>query len=331
MNKRTFVIVDLANLFQRARHGVRGSLDDKVGLSMHTVLTSIRKAWTDFSADHVVICLEGRSWRRSVYAPYKNNRDVKKAALTPTEAEQEKVFWETFDDFKTFVTERTNCTVLQNSLLEADDLIAGWVQRHPHDDHVVISTDTDFVQLIAPNVKQYNGVTGVTITHEGYFDLDGNPVINSKTGLAKTAPDPEYEIFLKCVRGDSSDNVFSAYPGAREKGTKNRVGIIDAYNDRKNRGYDWNNFFMQTWTDHEGVLHTVNEDFQRNVLLCNLTAQPEHIREEMFDTIDQAIASNKEIQQVGVKLLKFCSTYSLQRISESVTSYAAPLNARYNI
>ena len=41
----------------------------------------------------------------------------------------------------------------------------------------------------------------------------------------KKAIDPEFVLFEKCVRGDSPDNIFSAYPGARLKGTKNKTGI----------------------------------------------------------------------------------------------------------
>ena len=69
------------------------------------------------------------------------------------------MFWEIFDELKTFLIEKTNVTVLRHERLEADDLIAGWCQNHPNDDHVIISTDGDFAQLIAPNVRQYNGVT----------------------------------------------------------------------------------------------------------------------------------------------------------------------------
>ena len=29
-----------------------------------------------FNGDHVVFCLEGRSWRKDVYEPYKKNRKV---------------------------------------------------------------------------------------------------------------------------------------------------------------------------------------------------------------------------------------------------------------
>ena len=325
----TYILVDTANTFFRARHVVRGELDDKVGMSIHTVLSSIRKAWKDFDGKHVVFCLEGRSWRKDVYPPYKRQRSDARAALTPKEAEEEKVFWETFDQFKDFIQNKTNCTVLQNPQLEADDLIAGWIRNHPNDQHVIISTDGDFAQLISKNVRQYNGVTGVTITHEGYFDERGKKVVDNKTKQEKSAPDPEWLLFEKCIRGDSSDNIFSAYPGVRTKGTKNKIGLTDAFADRNSRGYNWNNLMLQRWVDHEGQEHRVLEDYQRNVLLCDLNAQPNSIKEIIDTTVRDAQEAKKDISQVGFRLLKFCASYDLQKISEQAESYSAPLNAKY--
>jgi len=325
----TYILVDTANTFFRARHVVRGSTEDKVGMSLHTILSSVRKAWKDFNGSHVVFCLEGRSWRKDIYGPYKRNRSDARAALSPREAEEDKVFWETFDEFKTFISEKTNCTVLQHPRLEADDLIAGWIQHHPNDDHVIISTDGDFAQLIAPNVKQYNGVSQTTITHEGYFDEKGKPVKDKKTGEAKGAPDPSWLLFEKCMRGDTSDNIFSAYPGVREKGSKNKVGLREAFADRNSKGFNWNNMMLQRWVDHEGVEHKVIDDYNRNVTLCDLSAQPDEIKNIISETITASIDANKNISQVGIRLLKFCASYDLQKISEQVQSYADPLNARY--
>ncbi len=325
----TYILVDTANTFFRARHVVRGSLEDKVGMSIHTVLGSVRKAWRDFNGSHVIFCLEGRSWRKDIYEPYKRQRSEARAAQSPREQEEDRVFWETFDQFKTFIHEKTNCTVLQHPQLEADDLIAGWIQSHPEDQHVIISTDGDFAQLIAPNVKQYNGVMQITTTHEGYFDEKGNPVIDKKTKEVKPAPDPEWLLFEKCMRGDSSDNIFSAYPGVREKGTKNKVGLREAFADRKSKGWAWNNLMLQRWTDHEGVEHRVMDDYFRNVKLCDLSAQPDNIRTLIKEAINAEIAKEKNIPHVGIRLLKFCAEYDLQKISEQVQSYAEPLNARY--
>jgi 5'-3' exonuclease len=326
---KTYILVDTANTFFRARHVIRGSLEDKVGMSIATVLGSVRKAWRDFKGDHVIFFLEGRSWRKDFYPPYKRQRTEARAAQSPREMEEDKAFWETFDNFKDFVTNKTNATVLQHPQLEADDLIGGWIASHPNDSHVIISTDGDFAQLIAPNVRQYNGVMQITTTHEGYFDEKGKPVKDKKTGLVKGAPDPEWLLFEKCMRGDTSDNIFSAFPGVREKGTKNKVGLRDAFADRNTKGWAWNNLMLQKWTDHEGVEHRVLDDYNRNRLLCDLTAQPDNIKQIMSECILNEEHKTKNIAQVGFRLLKFCAEYDLQKISEQVQSYAEPLNARY--
>ena len=86
---------------------------------------------------------------------------------------------------------------------------------------------------------------------------------------------------------------------------------------------------LQRWQDHEGVEHRVLDDYQRNVQLCDLTAQPADIKVIIDDTIKTATTAEKNISQVGIRLLKFCAEYDLQKISESIQSYADPLNARY--
>ena len=97
----TYIIVDTANTFFRARHVVRGTLEDKVGMSIATVLGSVRKAWRDFDGNHVIFCLEGRSWRKDVYAPYKRQRAEGRAAASPREQEEERAFWEKKYDERT--------------------------------------------------------------------------------------------------------------------------------------------------------------------------------------------------------------------------------------
>tara|TARA_R110002074_G_scaffold145751_2_gene294883 strand:+ start:656 stop:1642 length:987 start_codon:yes stop_codon:yes gene_type:complete len=326
----TYILVDTANTFFRARHVVRGDIDTKVGMAFHILLNSVKKAWNDFDGSHVVFCLEGRSWRKDYYEPYKRNRQVARDKLTVTESEEDKIFWEMFDELKDFLATKTNCTVMQHPQLEADDLIAGWVQAHPDDHCVIISTDGDFAQLVGPNCTQYNGVSNTIIAHDGYFDdKKREPIIDKKTGEAKPAPHPDFMLFEKCMRGDTSDNVFSAYPGVRKKGTKNKVGLIEAYEDKGTKGYNWNNMMLQRWTDHEGVEHRVLDDYNRNVVLCDLTAQPGNIRSIINDNIEDAIENPKEITQVGMRLMKFCAKHDMQRIADNVQLYADPLNARY--
>lgn len=323
-----YILVDTMNTFFRARHVVRGDIDMKVGMALHVTFNSIKKAWKDFDADHVVFCLEGRSWRKDFYEPYKRNRAEARAAMTEKQEEEDRVFFEIFDEFKEFVENKTNCTVLRHPNLEADDLIAGWIQAHPNDNHVILSTDGDFAQLISHNVKQYNGVSNTTITVDGYFDDKGQEVIDKKTKQPKPPPDPQWLLFEKCMRGDTSDNVFSAYPGVRKKGTKNKVGLQEAFEDKQSKGFNWNNLMLQRWVDHEGAEHRVLDDYNRNVVLCDLTAQPQEVKDMIFETISQK-AVTKDISQVGTKLMKFCAKWDLQKISDNAQHYAEPLNAKY--
>jgi 5'-3' exonuclease len=325
----SYILVDTANTFFRARHVVRGDADIKLGMALHITFNSVKKAWQDFEGKHVVFCLEGRSWRKDFYKPYKANRAETRAAMTVKEQEEDKLFWETFDAFKEFIETKTNCTVLQHPNLEADDLIAGWIQSHPNDDHVIISTDSDFHQLLAPNVKQYNGVSEETHTLEGIFDKKGKLVIDKKTNLPKTIPAPKWILFEKCIRGDSSDNVFSAYPGVRTKGTKNKVGLQEAFEDRNSKGWAWNNLMLQRWADHEGKEHRVLDDYERNVKLIDLTAQPEDIKIKIDETINSKISDPKNISQVGIRLLKFCQLYDMKRMMDTIQTYAEPFQARY--
>jgi len=325
-----YLLIDTANMFFRARHVAFRATDpwEKVGYALHISMAAINKVTKKFDTDHVVFCLEGRSWRKDYYKPYKANRSEARAALTEREQEEEQLFWDTFDDFNQYLREKTNCSVLRDGDAEADDLIARWIDLHPADEHVIISSDSDFYQLLADNVKQFNGITDQLITIEGIFDAKGKPVIDKKTKLPKEVPDPEWLLFEKCMRGDSSDNVFSAFPGVRKKGTKNKVGLLEAFADRSSKGYAWNNMMLQRWTDHEGKEHRVLDDYNRNRQLIDLKQQPEEIKQRVDNFIREQI-TNKDVGQVGSKFLKFCGKYELNRLSENAEQYGRWLNQTY--
>ena len=192
-----FALVDTANTFFRARHVASRGADtwEKVGMAIHLTMASCNQAVRMFGVDHVVFCLEGRSWRRDIYPQYKAHRRVNDAALTEAEIEENKKFWETNDIFTTYLREKTNTSVIRCENAEADDIIARFVALHPNDEHYIISSDTDFVQLIAENVHQYNGVAGQVIKLAGYYNDRGNPVKDKKTGEHKLLDDPEYLLF----------------------------------------------------------------------------------------------------------------------------------------
>jgi 5'-3' exonuclease len=325
-----YVLIDTANMFFRARHVAfrAGDSWEKVGYALHITLTAVNKVAQRFAADHVIFALEGRSWRKDHYAPYKRNRAEARAAQTEKEQEEEKLFWETYDEFTKYLAGQTNCSVIRHERAEADDIIARWIALHPQDQHTIVSSDTDFVQLLADNVQQYNGITDELLTVQGIFDAKGKPVVDKKTKLPKTTPDPAWLLFEKCMRGDPTDNVFSAYPGVRVKGTKNKVGLQEAFEDRNRQGYAWNNLMLQRWMDHDGQEHRVLDDYERNRTLIDLNAQPQEIKDIVDSAIREQI-SHKDIGQVGVRFMKFCGKYELNRASESAEQFGRWLNQTY--
>jgi hypothetical protein len=290
---------------------------------------AINKVARRFQPDHVIFALEGRSWRKDFYAPYKKDRAAARAALTEIEAEEDRLFWEMYVVFTEYLRTRTNCSVIRHPTAEADDIIARWIALHPADSHVIVSSDTDFVQLLAPNVTQFNGITDELLTIEGIFNERLEPVLDKKTNMPKTTPDPAWLLFEKCMRGDVSDNVFSAYPGVREHSTRNRIGLREAFADKNKRGYAWNNLMLQRWTDHDGNEHRVLDDYERNRVLIDLTAQPQDIKQAVDSAIREQI-SRQDCGQVGSHFLKFCGRYELTRCSDSAEQFGRWLNQSYS-
>ena len=318
----TYLLIDTQNLFLRVRFGVRApDLETQIGLALHTIFTSIKKVWNQFEGTHTVFCLEGRSWRKDVYVPYKANRKVTADARTAREVEEDKVFFEVMDKFIEFLRNSTNCSVLKHPNAEADDMIARWIALHPDDLHVVISSDSDFQQLVKPNVMIYNGIAGLLYTDKGIYDKDGNIAVNKK-GQDMSVPDPEWILFEKCVRGDPGDNVMSAFPGVRTK------KLQEAYADRANKGYAWNNLMLSKWLDHNNVEHRVRDDYERNVMLIDLSQQPGDLIDKFdLSIINEVCTDNKK--QVGLALMRFCNQHGLVKIEKSTSEFSPCFSSTY--
>jgi 5'-3' exonuclease len=326
---KKYALIDTANTFFRARHIASRNSDawEKVGMALHLTMASTNQIVRKFGIDHVVFCTEGRSWRKDYYLPYKKNRVVDTMSQTEAEVEENKLFWETYDTFLTYLREKTNCSVLRDPTAEADDLIARFIHLHPDDEHFIISSDTDYLQLITPKVKQYNGVSNELITLEGYFNDKGKQVLD-KEKKPKLLEDPQYLLFKKCMRGDGTDNVFSAFPGVREKGSQKKAGLVEAYADRTKQGFDWNNMMLQRWVDHDGLEHRVRDDYERNRVLIDLTAQPHDVKLSVDKNIREGLRTTTT-PQVGIHLMRFCGKYELNKISDNADTYAKWLNSPY--
>jgi len=337
-----YVLIDTSNMFFRARHQTHRASDTwtKLGFALHLTIMSANKVARKFGADHIVFALEGRSWRKDHYKPYKANRAEARQALSDVEAEEDKLFWETYDNLTKYLSTKTNCSVVRCATAEADDVIARWIALHPQDEHVIVSSDSDFVQLVAPNVRLYNGINDHLFTVNGVEDDKGKSLSfvvksDSKIKVGKHDPDfvapvdyQKWALFLKCIRGDAGDNVFSAYPGAPVKGSKNRVGLTEAFEDRDKKGYNWNNLMLQRWIDHEQQEHKVLDDYERNRMLIDLECQPDDVKAQVDAAILEQI-SHRDVGQVGMHFLKFCGKFELNKLSEHADTVSRWMNETY--
>ena len=326
-----YALIDTANTFFRARHVASRNSDpeEKAAFALHLTLASVNQVVRNYGVDHVVFCLEGKSFRKSLYAPYKRNRIVDAMSVTEEEKAENDLFWSTYESLTTFLKDKTNVSVLRHENAEADDMIARWIHMHQSDTNIIVSTDSDYIQLLSPKTKIYNGVENHLITVDGYWKDNGKPVIDKKTKEQKMlAGTPDYLKFLKLIRGDSSDNVFPAYPGVREKGSKNKIGIMEAYQDRDKQGFAWNSFMLSRWVDAEGVEHRVRDDYERNRVLIDLTCQPDDVKVSVDTNIREGVRTTIT-PQVGIHFMRFCGKYELTKISEQAETYARWLNSPY--
>ena len=328
---RKFIVVDASNLFHRSKHVVgKGDIEERAAMCVHVIFTIISKMWAKFKGDHVVICFDNGSWRHEFHKPYKQNRRERAKARTPREVEDDEFFNGMFGKFKEFVSKHTNMTVLERENCEADDFIARWIQLHPDDEHVIVSTDSDFNQLVAENVWQYSSVSnGRLFKIDGIWDDDGDREKDPKTGEDREMPDPEWILFEKIMRGDSTDNIFPAYPKVRKRGTKNKTGLLEAFDDRHAKGFAWNNMMLQRWTDHKGDDHVVRDDYERNRTLIDLSCQPDEILEIMDDEISEQKAKDRKMQ-IGIRFIKFCNRHALRNLCEYSGDHVCYLKRCYD-
>lgn len=345
MTKRRFLHIDGHNLFHRQVNMTppNQGVDTMVGMAFHLIFNSMKKEYNKWNGNHTMFYLEGKSWRKDIYPQYKANRALAFSAKTEKEQEDFAIVLDAYNDLTTYLTEKTNISVIRNPSAEADDMIYICIEAHPDDEHILVSSDSDFYQLLRmPNVKLYDPIKDILLTQDGIFDDDGNRLSFTITSGAKVkvgkkdpdfvAPDKwyEYALFMKLVRGDKTDNIFSAYPKVREKGTKNSVGILEAYADMETKGYSWNNFMNQKFVHHDGGERVVRDLFELNRRLIDLSMIPDHVKSPSLEIISQATTKSVPSVEIGTGFLKFCGKWDLKKIGDAAPKFMPMLKAKYD-
>lgn len=324
----TFAYVDFYNLMFRNAHtsGKTASIDDKIGMMMHKLMVSLLSVKKRFHADHIIICMDENSWRKRIYAEYKLNRVTQRLKKTPKEQEEDLQLLNAAKDFFEYLRNKTGLLCVKYNGAEADDIIATNILDNPDCEHIIMSTDRDFYQLVGVNVMIYDPTMKMYLTLDGVFDEKFEPILD-KSGNPKHMGDPEWHLFLKCIRGDSSDNIKTAYPRVRERGTKKKAGLIEAFNDRHKREYDWFTIMHHEWEDGFGNKHLVKDLYERNKELIDLRKVPVWVQDGIrLDLLSQyELRENLPTANIGFSFMKFCSKWELYAIGERSSEYMSIL------
>lgn len=286
--------------------------------ALHTSLLSLNKYYKEFKPTKMVCVFDRFNWRDDYsksddcYSKraYKGNR---RQSMTPAELKKYQRFKQFTVDFENILREMTTVICLSAHLLEADDLIAGVSRVYGGEDQAsdngciptelkdnhkvtIVSADKDMIQLL-----RYNRVELVdpatmryrTLSNNGYDSVD-------------------YYLYHKYMRGDSGDNVMSAYPRYRSK------KIREAFEDP----YQHTNLMNCEWTDFDGRTMMVGKIFEENKILTNLTHQPQHVQEIIFETINTGFNSNRSFDRF--RFTKMLKKNELRYLSKNI-DYIIPV------
>jgi len=168
---------------------------------MSGFMKSLGLAIRTFKPTRCVVVFDGKGGsqrRRKVFPEYKANRKPpvrlnRAYDMTTDEQERENMKWQLVSLIE--ILEHLPVTIVAIDNVEADDVIAYMTQLVTAEggESIVYSTDKDFFQLVAHNVKLYNPVKKKTYTEE---------VIVEEFGIH-----PKHFHFYRALDGDKSDNI----------------------------------------------------------------------------------------------------------------------------
>lgn len=208
------LILDGANLMQRARFASRKALQGGDNAIVYSFFRSLRPLVDQFMPSKVVLALEGSPVRRlEEHAEYKANRvhDNNDGYL-----EQRSTILKALEFLP--------IDVVRHPMHEADDVIAHYVMYDRSDRQIVVSSDSDFNQLmdvkatcivynpIKKSVQNRHSVDYVmwkSLVGDSADNIKGFSGVGNKTAVRLLKNPHELEKFLST-------------PGAREKFERNR-------------------------------------------------------------------------------------------------------------
>lgn len=205
--ENTLMIVDALNLAFRYKHNNARDFAEDYLRTVESLKKSYKAKWVIIAADQ-----GSSSYRKNIYPLYKQNRKDKYDSQTEAERLEFELFFEDFTSTLELLAE--HYPVLRFQGVEADDIAAYIVSKKRRlalDEIWLMSSDKDWDLLIKPGVNRFSYVTRKETTWETWSD--------------QYPFEPEQYISVKCLMGDSGDNV----PGIAGVGPKRAQQLVEEY------------------------------------------------------------------------------------------------------
>jgi DNA polymerase I len=198
------ILVDGSAYLFRAYHALP-NLTNKKGFptsALFGVLNMLKKLKEDFTPEKILIVFDakGKNFRHELYTEYKANR----LAMPEDLGVQIEPLME--------LIQLTGFPLYRHSGVEADDVIGTLAVAAAHQEEVlIISSDKDLAQLIAPNIKIFDTMKNVAIDDQ---------YLHNKLGIR-----PDQVVDFLALTGDTSDNI----PGLPGVGPKTAAKWLQEY------------------------------------------------------------------------------------------------------
>jgi 5'-3' exonuclease len=303
---KRYVLIDMSNILYRAFFAnVKESKDIVIPLCHHSALMSLRALDNKLKSDELVAIFDSHSWRKNYTngssLSHKKYKGTRRQKLTPTQQENFEVFDEHVVLFYEFLRDYSSLITIKREYLECDDIVEAFIAENPDDQHTIVSSDKDFMQLLGrPNVTLLDPDT---LKHRTLIDYDY---------------DPNYFMFVKCFRGDTSDNVQSSYPRLREKDIK--VAYTDPFKLTNLMEHEFDVEYFDDNGDLQKRHYKTKDLFEENKLLMDLTKQPDFIRKIAIKSVQDALVNRGTFNII--KFIKFCNEHQLDRINQEKNSFS---------
>ncbi len=202
MKKRSVMIIDAYNMIHRCRFQWGGGKALGENQIVFNFLRTLKATIAQFKPDLVYFPLDGKPTARlALYPEYKGTRKVE------TTDPEELAYWASFKRQKNIIIDIVKTSLplvtMYHPENECDDLVLHVIENHhPDDDVLIVSSDTDFIQVLNkfPDTVQLF-----------------NPVSSSYR------QNTEYDyVSWKAMVGDKADNI----PGVKGIGKKTASKIL---------------------------------------------------------------------------------------------------------